>query len=92
MEYGLLKFSHILGAVLSAPGLSAFGWPTSARASSASLSRSQHGNTLQQWALHGRFSVWQSARNQRLKAPYYALKSATKVPNPIDFAGLSGDS
>jgi hypothetical protein len=61
MEYGLLKFSHILGAVLSAPGLSAFGWPTSARASSASLSRSQHSNTLQQWALHGRFSVWQLA-------------------------------
>jgi hypothetical protein len=25
-------------------------------------------------------------RNQRLKAPFYALKSATKLPNLIDFA------
>ena len=31
-------------------------------------------------------------RNQRLKAPFYALKSATKVPNLIDFARFSGDS
>jgi hypothetical protein len=31
-------------------------------------------------------------RTQRLKAPFYTLKSATKVPNLIDFARFSGDS
>jgi hypothetical protein len=31
-------------------------------------------------------------RNQRLKAPFYALKSAMKVPNLIDFACRGADS
>jgi hypothetical protein len=31
-------------------------------------------------------------RNQRLKAPFYALKSVTKAPNLIDFACWGADS
>ena len=51
-----------------------------------------HGQTQQQCAITAKFRFGNRPRNQRLKAPFYALKSATKVPNLIDFACWGPDS